>query len=357
MCRLATFFLGCLNPQPMSTLDDFSPLESRFPKSAPTGAGHEQEMAQLAVNTAQMHVTKRWRFTHFSKLPTTPRVRAPSSPTFAAFGRAWALHLYAGAWSGSVSVYLNLTDVAKEASCTLDSLHCSIITPAGVPARAVDLPGPWVIAGELGLIHSGALLRTDLLEEKKQLMADDTLVIELKMTASWTPSDATPATRTSKDGGLAEDMGRLLDSGCHSDVTLLAEGEQLAAHKAQLAARSPVLKAMFEHPMSEALQGRVLLDDLSAQTLRQLLRCVVSLLFLCGLTRGRFFLLTASYIRAAFSLHPPRMPSSKRRRQRQRQTTRSPCWLPPTASRSPSWSSSAARRWGRRSTRSISASA
>lgn len=80
---------------------------------------------------------------------------------------------------------------------------------------------------------------------------------------------------------------RLLDSGLHSDVTLLCEsellrkrnlnpatGEQIPAHKAILAARSPVFEAMFAHKMRESLDGKVEIEGVHPAVLRQILRSV-----------------------------------------------------------------------------------
>ena len=74
---------------------------------------------------------------------------------------------------------------------------------------------------------------------------------------------------------LPKALGRLLETGLHSDVTLEVEGQELPAHKAILAARSPVFKAMFEHKMSEALEGKVVIDDISLPVMRDLLKCAV----------------------------------------------------------------------------------
>ena len=52
---------------------------------------------------------------------------------------------------------------------------------------------------------------------------------------------------------LSEDLGALFESQKFSDVTLVAvvPGKEYQAHKAVLAARSPVFAAMFEHEMEE----------------------------------------------------------------------------------------------------------
>ena len=53
---------------------------------------------------------------------------------------------------------------------------------------------------------------------------------------------------------LSSDLGALQDRGTFSDVTLSVGGRVFQAHKALLAARSPVFAAMFEHSMEESLK-------------------------------------------------------------------------------------------------------
>ena len=53
---------------------------------------------------------------------------------------------------------------------------------------------------------------------------------------------------------LSSDLGVLQEKGTFSDVTLSVDGQIFQAHKALLAARSPVFSAMFEHSMEESLK-------------------------------------------------------------------------------------------------------
>ena len=65
---------------------------------------------------------------------------------------------------------------------------------------------------------------------------------------------------------------KLLNAGLFSDVTLVCGEEEIRAHKAILAARSPVFKAMFAHKMSEALEGKAVIEDIRAEVLHEVLR-------------------------------------------------------------------------------------
>lgn len=69
-------------------------------------------------------------------------------------------------------------------------------------------------------------------------------------------------------------MESLLDSGTFSDVTLCTRGREFKAHKAILAARSPVFGAMFEHEMEESRKGRVEISDIDPDVFHEMLKFV-----------------------------------------------------------------------------------
>ncbi|XP_049769873.1 TD and POZ domain-containing protein 1-like [Schistocerca cancellata] len=67
-----------------------------------------------------------------------------------------------------------------------------------------------------------------------------------------------------------EALAALLDGGEGSLVTLVAGETRVAAHRAVLAAASPVFQAMFAHDMLEASCGQVSIDDVEGPVLRLL---------------------------------------------------------------------------------------
>lgn len=73
---------------------------------------------------------------------------------------------------------------------------------------------------------------------------------------------------------LVDDMEALLTSGGMSDVVLVAEdeGREWRAHKAILAARSPVFAAMFKHDMAEKKNNRVTVGGVDGDVFDQVLR-------------------------------------------------------------------------------------
>ncbi|KAH9383391.1 hypothetical protein HPB48_024633 [Haemaphysalis longicornis] len=73
---------------------------------------------------------------------------------------------------------------------------------------------------------------------------------------------------------LSQDFGCLLPFRRFSDVVLRVRGKDIHAHKAIMAARSPVFAAMFEHEMKEKVQGRVKITDFSFGVSRQVIEFI-----------------------------------------------------------------------------------
>ena len=74
---------------------------------------------------------------------------------------------------------------------------------------------------------------------------------------------------------VLHDFGALLESGAHSDVTLVFGGKEIPAHRAILAARSSVFAMMFKYGDSKEVQeARVEITDLDADVAHELLRYI-----------------------------------------------------------------------------------
>ena len=71
-----------------------------------------------------------------------------------------------------------------------------------------------------------------------------------------------------------EDLGRLLVDGHLSDVALRVRDQNFPVHRAILAARSPVFRAMFTSNMKESVAEEILIDDMEPDVMEELLRCV-----------------------------------------------------------------------------------
>jgi speckle-type POZ protein len=71
---------------------------------------------------------------------------------------------------------------------------------------------------------------------------------------------------------IVDHLGQLLDCGDGSDVSFVVGGRKFAAHRAVLAARSPVFKAELFGAMAEAMMSQITLEDISPAAFEVLLR-------------------------------------------------------------------------------------
>ena len=75
---------------------------------------------------------------------------------------------------------------------------------------------------------------------------------------------------------MCDDLSSLLTSTTNhlTDCTLVVDEREIRAHKAILAARSPVFAAMFEHDCKEKQDSSVEITDMSGEVLEALLRYI-----------------------------------------------------------------------------------
>ncbi|XP_064396844.1 speckle-type POZ protein-like A isoform X2 [Halichondria panicea] len=116
--------------------------------------------------------------------------------------------------------------------------------------------------------------RDFLFEDGNGLLPDDRLTIYCEVSVV---ADALTVTGSIHDlpivpeCDLSKHLGELMASGSLSDVTLVIGEKEFKAHKAILAARSPVFGAMFQHSMEESLKNRVEIQDLDPEVLQEIL--------------------------------------------------------------------------------------
>ncbi|XP_035307525.1 speckle-type POZ protein-like [Cricetulus griseus] len=70
---------------------------------------------------------------------------------------------------------------------------------------------------------------------------------------------------------LEDELGQLWENSLFTDCCLVVAGQEFQAHKAILAARSPVFRAMFEHDMEEKRKNRVEIQDLEPQVFKAMM--------------------------------------------------------------------------------------
>ena len=85
-----------------------------------------------------------------------------------------------------------------------------------------------------------------------------------------------PETRTyvTDELEIVSHMSNVLTDGLFSDVTVAADEREFPAHRAILAEHSDVFKAMFDVYMVEKRDNRVVIDDISADVLNDLLTLI-----------------------------------------------------------------------------------
>lgn len=75
---------------------------------------------------------------------------------------------------------------------------------------------------------------------------------------------------------LAADFGTFLNRSTLTDVVVYAEGHAFPAHKAVLAARSPVFQSLFERLARENRPNTILINDLSYEVVQELIAFLYS---------------------------------------------------------------------------------
>ena len=124
--------------------------------------------------------------------------------------------------------------------------------------------------------------RETLLDKSNDLIVDGRLTIfcqvetytdETPKQSCQTPYDLSQQFRNKED--LLKDLGNLLEKKKHCDVTFDVRGHKIKAHKAILAARSPVFAAMFERSTKENLTGIIVdIDDIGPEVFKELLHYI-----------------------------------------------------------------------------------
>ena len=230
------------------------------------------------ASDTESHVLRLHDFEKLSKQVGEPL----TGPEFEVGREKFCLQVFPGgaseqnkAYVGAFLVYRGSKD-GVAAQYTLSATH-SAATARRVPwkgqpvdimfATTSDAAKKWVTS----FGHPGLIPHTDLVG------LSGCLSITVEVTVHGTPT-TTPVQRVAPTRvvlpprSIGGDWLALLTSGTLSDVTLRpSSGPDLRAHKAVLAARSPVFAAMFTQGMAEADSTEVTLGDLSSAVLRRLM--------------------------------------------------------------------------------------
>ncbi|KAJ6644143.1 Speckle-type POZ protein [Pseudolycoriella hygida] len=88
------------------------------------------------------------------------------------------------------------------------------------------------------------------------------------------PNDEFEAKLKVPKSTFLDDFNNILNTGDFTDVTVTCKGQRFNAHKAILAARSPVFAAMFRSEMKEVESGLIDITDMEADILMEMLQYI-----------------------------------------------------------------------------------
>ncbi|XP_021044943.1 TD and POZ domain-containing protein 5-like [Mus pahari] len=119
------------------------------------------------------------------------------------------------------------------------------------------------------------ILRDFLLSNPPWLLPEDQLTLCCKVSIVGaffnTPGQNITPAITDPRHMLADGLGELWENSLLTVCCLFVAGQKFRAHKAILAAPSPVFRAMFEHEMKERLTNRVEIEDLDPEVFKEMM--------------------------------------------------------------------------------------
>jgi len=251
------------------------------PLAAPPPCVHTMEMVWLEGVPKQVI---RWSIERFAQVR---RVRgAPlRSRSVRMLDKPWILELYPGGTESSadgyVAVFLTKCEHFGNISPTLqvdfsiaveNQLNLGMTLRKVAPARST-FPGAEPVENCKARVGWADFMPwADLVDPGKGFQALGKVIFVCEMTPAGDGDNLVDVHKPGIDGSsLMHDITDLWRTKAMSDVTLRAEGGELVAHRALLAARSPVFRQMFSTEMMEAQSGVVELPDIRFEVLELLL--------------------------------------------------------------------------------------
>ncbi|XP_008215002.1 speckle-type POZ protein [Nasonia vitripennis] len=109
------------------------------------------------------------------------------------------------------------------------------------------------------------------------MLNDDKLTVELEITVNNNKTNLQKPENLEvgkRENDIVETLSALFNDDKYSDVTLVAEGKTLKAHKCILAKRNSVFAAMFDIDMKEKQKNTVEIEDMKYDVLVELIRFI-----------------------------------------------------------------------------------
>ncbi|KAF7097256.1 hypothetical protein CFC21_099097 [Triticum aestivum] len=199
------------------------------------------------------------------------------------YGYDWEIRLYSAGLPGHHSMYLSwiaaeLFFLGEARTRNVKAtLGCRLVDPRGKLKPSEEKRHSGKFKNPQDTSHPILLIEKSYLERSAYLR-DDSFTVQCTITVLKEIPDLTAiSVRGIMDvpsSNLHEHLGELLRSGAGADVTFLVSGESFAAHKAILAARSPVLMAEFFGQMKERSSRDAEVKDMEAAVFKAMLHFV-----------------------------------------------------------------------------------
>ncbi|XP_059109542.1 speckle-type POZ protein-like [Peromyscus eremicus] len=240
---------------------------------------------------AREGTAQRWDHTHISlqnfsymwninnfRFFVEERTEIIRSPTFSTEANdKWCLTVNPNGFDEVSADYLSVTLVL------LSCLKCHvwakfqfwIISAEGEKTQSMRSPRAIKFVPGRSCVFKKYILRDFLFSNAPHLLPDDKL--SLLCTLSVVQESFRISHQNRKLGiqvsrcTLADELGELWENSQFTDCSLVVAGQEFRAHKAILAARSPVFRAMFQHDMEESRKNRVEIPDLEPQVFKAMM--------------------------------------------------------------------------------------
>jgi hypothetical protein len=144
----------------------------------------------------------------------------------------------------------------------------SIIDKEGVPVGEVVLKETLKCTTNSWEVKEFAT-KGEIMDPKNGLLTEGSLTIRATVCKGKIPEE--PKGSAPKTLLMSRDMEQLLLDGSYSDIELEVEGQRISCHRAILATRSPVFKAMIKPHTKEALESRVEVKGFSVETVKAMI--------------------------------------------------------------------------------------
>ncbi|KAL3986721.1 KRAB domain-containing zinc finger protein [Sarotherodon galilaeus] len=172
-----------------------------------------------------------------------------------------------------LSLYLLLVSCPK--SEVRAKFKFSILNAKGEETKAMESQRAYRFVQGKDWGFKKFIRRDFLLDEANGLLPDDKLTLFCEVSVVQDSVNISGQNTMNMvrvpDCRLAEELGDLWASSRFTDCSLCVAGQKFQAHKAILAARSPVFSAMFEHEMEESKKNRVEINDVEPDVFKEMM--------------------------------------------------------------------------------------